>query len=94
MCTNDENLSTTNITFFILLAVVVILLILILPIALVTITLLVHWKKREKHFEVQQDHEEHIYTPSPLDRSKSATKYDDEIPNVAYAASQELDLMM
>ena len=86
MCADDENPSTTNTAIFILLPVVVILLILVIAIAWVIITLLVRWKKREKHCPVQSDHEERIYDMPhfPLDSSNSATKCDDVKPNVAF----------
>ena len=82
MCADDEHSSTTNI----LLPVIIILLILVIAIVWVTITLVVHWKKRVRHIQVQLDHEEHIYDMPhfPLDNSNSATKCDDEKPNVAY----------
>ena len=83
MCADDENPSTTNTAIFIFLPVVIILLILVIAIA---ITLLVRWKKREKHCSARSDHEEHIYDMQhfPLDSSSSATKCDDVKPNVAY----------
>ena len=86
MCADDENPSTTNTAIFILLPVAIILLILVIAIALVIITLLVRWKKREKHCPAQLDHEERIYDKAhfPLDSSNSATKSDDVMPNVAY----------
>ena len=83
MCTDDKNSSTTNIAIFILLAVVIILLILVMAIA---ITLCVRRKKRKTQCQVQLDHEEHINDMPhfQLNSSKSATKHDDEKPNVAY----------
>ena len=88
MGADDENPSTRNIAIFIFLPVVIILLILVIAITLATITLLVRWKKREKHCPAQLDHEleERIYDMPhfPLDSSNSATKCDDVKPNVAY----------
>ena len=84
MCADDENSSTTNI----LLPVVIIFLILVIAVVWVIITLLVRWKKRERHIQVHSDHEEHIYDMPhfafPPDSSNSATKCDDEKPNMAY----------
>ena len=96
MCADDENPSTTNTAIFILLPVVIIVLVLAIAIAWVTITLLVRWKKRKNHCPVQLDQEDHIYDMQyfPLDNSNSTTECDDVKPNVAYPASQELDMMM
>ena len=89
MCADDESSSTTNI----LLPVVIILLILVIAIVWVIITLVVRWKKRERHCQVQLDHEENIYDMPhfPLDSSNSATKYDDVKPNVAYGKTDISD---
>ena len=89
MCGNDESSFPTDGAVLIVLSVSIILLILVIPIVIVTIICLVHRTKREKHCQVQLNHEEHIYDMPhvSLDTSKLATRSDDMKhvkPNVAY----------